>query len=64
MIIEILKAKPTATVIEMAEALKKSRITILRYLEKLKDEKKIQRSGNNKTGYWKIKTPKINESNT
>ncbi len=64
LIIEILKAKPTATVIEMAEALKKSRITILRYLEKLKDEKKIQRSGNNKTGYWKIKTPKINEPNT
>ncbi len=53
-ILNLIKNKPDITVVTLARKVKKSRITILRQIEKLKDEKLIVRVGNNKLGYWRV----------
>jgi len=43
----------------MAEILSVSKRTILRDIEKLKQAGKISREGSERTGYWKILSPRI-----
>ncbi|MCM1158635.1 MAG: putative DNA binding domain-containing protein [Bacteroidales bacterium] len=50
----LLKEKPHLTQKEMVEKLSVSRATIQRLIKKLDDEKKLERVGGKRYGYWKI----------
>lgn len=60
-IIELMKGNPQITTIEIALHLGLTKRTILRDLEKLKQENALQYVGSAKGGYWKIITKKENK---
>ncbi len=53
-IIELIKEKSTVTIAEMAESLGKTTRSIEKQLAKLKQNKKIERVGSRKIGYWVV----------
>ena len=53
-ILEYLKEHPTTTQKNIMENFNLSRRTIERIIATLKEEGKIERVGNNRSGYWKI----------
>lgn len=53
-IIELIKANPSISTAQMAKALSVAKRTILRDINKLKQDGKIERIGNEKTGTWKF----------
>ena len=54
-ILESLYDDPGCTITELANIMKMSRKSISNNIKKLKDLGIIERVGNNKKGYWKIK---------
>jgi ATP-dependent DNA helicase RecG len=54
--LEVINQKPTGTRKEFAETLKISVGVVKEYMEKLKDKGLLKRIGNNRTGYWEIKS--------
>jgi predicted HTH transcriptional regulator len=55
-VLEVINQKPTGTRKEFAETLKISVGVVKEYMEKLKNKGLLKRIGNNKTGYWEIKS--------
>ena len=53
-IINLMKENPNLTVDQLVERTKFNKNTILKDIQKLKAEQKIERIGSNKTGYWKV----------
>ncbi len=53
-ILKLLATNPSITVVQLAVKMHKSKATILRLISKLKTDKKIQRVGGRKNGYWEI----------
>ncbi|MDR2671588.1 MAG: winged helix-turn-helix transcriptional regulator [Oscillospiraceae bacterium] len=51
---ELIKDKPGITWNEAAQSLSKSRRTVQRYFNDLKDKKIIRRAGSKRDGYWEI----------
>ncbi|MCF0116615.1 MAG: HTH domain-containing protein [Bacilli bacterium] len=49
-----MKEKPNVTIAELSNELHKSRITIIRTINKLKEQGYLARVGSDKTGYWKV----------
>ena len=54
MLLDALRAKPASTYSELADSLGVSQATIKRMLQKLVARKKIERTGSNKKGSWKL----------
>lgn len=54
LILQLIINKPHISTTELATELKVSKRTILRDINILKQQNKLERSGNEKTGYWKI----------
>ncbi|WP_033161501.1 DeoR family transcriptional regulator, partial [[Mycoplasma] collis] len=54
LILKLLKDNEKLTIQELADILKISRITIIRDLNYLQKNKKIERISGKKTGFWKI----------
>lgn len=54
LILSAISESPSMTKPELAQKIGISRKTVGVYLKKLKTQKKIERVGNNRTGYWKI----------
>lgn len=53
-LLDLIKTDASLNYAEYAEKLGKSEATVKRLIQKLKNEGKIERSGSNKTGFWKI----------
>ena len=53
-ILNILKEEPNKTQLAISEMLSVSRITIIREIKKLQENKVITRVGSDKNGYWEI----------
>ncbi len=54
LILNLIRKNEKISTTEIARELNVTKRTILRDIEKLKGQNKLKRSGNNKTGYWKI----------
>ena len=54
MLLDVLRAKPASTYSELADSLGVSQATSKRMLQKLVARKKIERTGSNKKGSWKL----------
>ena len=53
-VFDLIKQNNRITATEISERLKISLSTAKRKIKKLKEQEKIERSGSDKTGYWKI----------
>ena len=53
-LIKILKGNPYATYAQLGAQLTKSRATIIRIVNKLREENILIRHGSDKTGYWEV----------
>lgn len=53
-VVENLKADPFITLQELADILSVSKVTVSKWIGKLKDEGRVRRVGSDKTGYWEI----------
>lgn len=51
---ELLKANPNTTQVELSNKLNVSRRTVSTLLANLKEKEKIERVGSDRKGYWKI----------
>ena len=60
-ILEKINENPGITYNELSDQTNKARRTIVRNMQKLKDEDIVKRVGSDKTGHWEINTDKIEE---
>ena len=54
LIIKQIKLNPEITILQLSKLINVSKSTILRTIEKLKKNKRLERIGDEKTGYWKV----------
>ena len=53
-IMDEMNKNPFITIVDLIEITNLKRTSIQKYLKKLKEEKKVERMGSKKNGYWKI----------
>ena len=54
LILKQIKLNPEITILQLSKLINVSKSTILRTIEKLKKTNRLERIGDEKTGYWKV----------